>query len=74
MRVKNVHVVPRGKDWAVRTAGSDRAAMVTPKQSDAIARGRDMAIRQRSELKIHGRDGQIRESNSYGNDPFPPRG
>jgi len=72
--MKSIHVVPRGKAWAVRTAGADRAAMVTPKQSDAIARGRDMAIRQQTELRIHGRNGQIRESNSYGNDPFPPRG
>ena len=48
--MKNVHVVPRGKAWAVRTAGADRVAMVTPRQSDAIARGRDMAIRQQSEL------------------------
>ncbi|EGD1666955.1 DUF2188 domain-containing protein, partial [Escherichia coli] len=23
---------------------------------------------------IHGRDGQIRERDSYGNDPFPPKG
>ncbi len=72
--MKSIHVVPHGKDWAVRSARSERAAVVTPKQSDAIVRGRDMAIRQQTELKIHGRGGQIRESNSYGNDPFPPRG
>ncbi|MBY0544383.1 MAG: DUF2188 domain-containing protein, partial [Gammaproteobacteria bacterium] len=23
---------------------------------------------------IHGKDGKIQERNSYGNDPFPPRG
>ncbi|WP_268245296.1 DUF2188 domain-containing protein [Vulcaniibacterium thermophilum] len=33
-----------------------------------------MAINQRSELFIQGRDGQIRERNSYGDDPFPPKG
>lgn len=26
------------------------------------------------EHRIQGRDGKFRESNSYGNDPFPPRG
>lgn len=71
---KSVHVVHHDAGWAVRTAGASRAAVVVPKQSVAIARGRDMAIRQGAELRIHGRDGQIRECNSYGNDPFPPRG
>ncbi|MDE0092409.1 MAG: DUF2188 domain-containing protein, partial [Oligoflexia bacterium] len=26
------------------------------------------------ELSIHGRNGRIREKNSYGSDPFPPKG
>jgi hypothetical protein len=25
-------------------------------------------------LYIHGQDGRIRERNSYGNDPYPPKG
>ena len=29
---------------------------------------------QESELFIHGKNGRIRERDSYGNDPFPPRG
>ncbi|MFC3268349.1 DUF2188 domain-containing protein [Vulcaniibacterium thermophilum] len=37
-------------------------------------RARGIAINQRSELFIQGRDGQIRERNSYGDDPFPPKG
>ena len=27
----------------------------------------------RAEVVIHGRDGKIRDSDSYGNDPCPPR-
>ncbi|MEQ9568321.1 MAG: DUF2188 domain-containing protein, partial [Pseudomonadales bacterium] len=29
---------------------------------------------QQTELYIHGKDGRIRERNTYGKDPFPPRG
>ena len=32
------------------------------------------AIRERGEVVIHRPDGRIRDSNSYGNDPFPPKG
>lgn len=28
----------------------------------------------RSEVLIHGENGRIRERNSYGNDPHPPKG
>jgi hypothetical protein len=30
-------------------------------------------MNQGSELLIHGQNGQIRERNSYGNDPHPPK-
>ena len=33
-----------------------------------------IAINQRSEVLIHGENGRIRERNSYGNDPHPPKG
>jgi hypothetical protein len=37
-------------------------------------RPRGRARRQKSEMLIQGEDGQIRERNSYGNDPNPPKG
>ena len=40
----------------------------------AIAAAREIARNQKSELVIHGRDGRIREKDSYGNDSFPPKG
>jgi hypothetical protein len=43
-------------------------------QREAIAHARGIAQNQGSELLIHGRNGQIRERDSYGNDPFPPEG
>lgn len=72
---KNKHVThrPDGK-WQVIGAGNERATAVTSTQAEAIKIARELAIKNHSELIIHGRNGQIREKNSYGNDPFPPRG
>ena len=74
MAKKNQHVVPLGNGWAVKAAGAERATVITTKQSDAISAGRNIAKNNHSELIVHGRDGKIRERNSYGNDPHPPKG
>jgi uncharacterized protein YdaT len=71
---KNQHVVQRHTDWAVRGAGNGRDTSVHSTQSAAIAAAREIAQNQKSEVVIHGRDGRIREKNSYGNDPCPPMG
>lgn len=71
---KNQHVVPRNGQWAVRGEGNERVTRIVPTQSEAINIGREIAINQNSELLIHRPNGQIRERNSYGNDPFPPEG
>ena len=74
MTKRNQHVVPHKDGWAVRGAGSQRASSVHRTQREAIDTGRDIARNQRTELFIHGRDGRIRERDSHGNDPFPPKG
>lgn len=74
MSKRNQHVVPHDDGWAVRGAGSQRATSLHRTQQDAINSGREIARNQGSELFIHGRDGRIRDRNSYGNDPFPPKG
>lgn len=74
MSGKNQHVVPHNGEWAVRGAGNSRATTVHATQREAIAHARGIAQNQGSELLIHARNGQIRERDSYGNDPFPPEG
>lgn len=74
MSKKNQHVVPHGKDWAVKGAGNSKATYITDTQSEAIELARDIAQNQNSELFIHNRHGQIRERNTYGDDPNPPKG
>lgn len=74
MAGKGQHVVPRDGHWAVRRSGSDRVTRTFETQREAITAGREIARNQRTELYIHGRDGLIRERESYGNDPHPPKG
>ena len=71
---KNQHVVPHGNEWAVRGAGNSRVTRITSTQREAIGIARTISRNQGSELLIHGKDGRIRERDSHGRDPFPPKG
>lgn len=68
------HVVPSNGEWAVKKANSDRVTKIFDSQRAAITHAIKIAINQKSELVVHGRNGQIKEKNSYGKDAFPPRG
>jgi hypothetical protein len=74
MAKKNIHIVPRDGGWAVVREGAQRGSSHHGTQSDAIDVGRQIARRDGVEILIHGRNGQIRERDSYGNDPYPPKG
>ncbi|AWH84106.1 hypothetical protein HYN59_02820 [Flavobacterium album] len=71
---KNQHITrhPEG-GWQVKGEGNTKATVVTNTQQEAIDAGREIAKNQQSELLIHGKDGQIRARDSYGNDPYPPK-
>ncbi|WP_310071943.1 DUF2188 domain-containing protein [Phyllobacterium sp. 1468] len=74
MSKKGQHVVPNGNKWSVRRAGASKVSGTFSTQKEAIDRASDLARAQKTELYIHGRDGRIRERNSFGKDPFPPKG
>lgn len=74
MAKKDKHVVPHPEGWAVKSEGTTRASSVHQTQKEAIDRGREIARNQGTELFIHGKDGRIRQRDSYGNDPHPPQG
>lgn len=74
MAKRNQHIVRHKDGWAVRGAASERATSVHNTQREAIDAGRRIAQSQKTELFIHGRDGRIRERDSFGNDPYPPKG
>lgn len=71
---KDQHVVPHKDGWAIKGAGNSKATKVCSTQKEAINFGREIAINQESELLIHGKNGEIREKNSYGNDPKDIKG
>ena len=69
----NQHVVPNNGHWQVKKAGAQKATKNFNTQKEAINYARNIAITQSSELVIHGRDGRIRDKDSFGNDPCPPK-
>lgn len=72
---KQVWVSPqKGGGWRVHQSGSKRDSAHVDNKVDAVTKARSIAKRNATELKIQNKDGKISESNSYGRDPFPPKG
>lgn len=75
MAKQHYHVTRRPDgNWGVKGAGKARASSLHGTQAAAIQAARPLAQQAKGELRIHGRDGKIREGWSYGNDPHPPKG
>jgi uncharacterized protein YdaT len=70
---KRVHVVPHQDGWAVKRDGATRASSIHDTQQEAQKAAIPLARNAGSEVVTHGRDGKIRDSDSYGNDPHPPK-
>ena len=71
---KSQHVTPhRDGGWQVKGAGNEKATKRTDTQKEAIVFAKPIAINQKTEVVIHRPDGQIRDNDSYGNDPNPPK-
>ena len=74
MAGKNQHVVPTGNGkWGVRGEKNERLTKITDTQDQAIDIAKGIAKNQSSEVVIHRPDGRIRDKDSYGNDPCPPK-
>ena len=71
---KHQHVVPHSGGWAVHGGGNTRATVIKDTQQEAIDSAKLIAQNQGCDVIIHGQNGRIRDRNSYGNDPFPPKG
>jgi Uncharacterized protein conserved in bacteria (DUF2188) len=69
----SVHTTPNsgGAGWVNQVNGEVVSRHRT--QGAAADRGREIAIERQAEHVIHRPNGEIRDSNSYGNDPNPPR-
>jgi hypothetical protein len=73
MSKKTVNVTPNKDNWRVKISGNERASTVTSTQKAAIEIGRQKAKDMNTELVLHGKNGKIRDKDSYGNDPCPPK-
>jgi hypothetical protein len=68
------HVVPSPDGgWNIKRGGAERASDHFDRKIDAIDKAREISQHQKTELIIHNRDGKISQSDSHGNDPYPPK-
>ncbi|MCT1563238.1 MULTISPECIES: DUF2188 domain-containing protein [Corynebacterium] len=74
MASNQYHVIPHQDGWGVKGAGSDRILRHFDTKTEASEFGRDVARNQEAELFYHYKDGRFQGRDSYGDDPFPPRG
>jgi hypothetical protein len=70
----NVWVVCCDGRFSIKEQGRGGVLIDPTTQREAIAQGRQLAKRNRSELFIQGKNGKIRAKDSHGFDSFPPRG
>ncbi|WP_141621409.1 DUF2188 domain-containing protein [Myxococcus sp. AB036A] len=73
MTKKNVHTVPSkgGSGWDNKVGGE--VVSHHHKKETAVEKGRSIARANEAEHVIHDKGGKIQQSNSYGNDPNPPK-
>lgn len=75
MSKKQVWVSPSSNGgWRVHSPNASRDTAHIDNKAEAVDVAREIAKNQAAELRIQNKDGKISESNSYGRDPFPPRG
>ena len=71
---KNQHVVSVGDRWVVKEEGAAEPFAVFKTQNEAWEKAKSIARKERSEALLHGRDGRVRERNTYGHDPVRHKG
>ncbi len=72
---KNIHISKNNfGGWKAQQEKTNSPLSNFQTQKEAINFGTRVAKNYKSEIIIHGRDGKIREKNTFGNDPFPPNG
>lgn len=72
----SVHVVPSASKpgkFVNKLEGNSKAISRPATQHESIKKAVSVARKNQSEVVIHRRDGTIRDLDSYGRDPNPPR-
>lgn len=76
MSNKNIHTVYNSdrKMWENKAEKTSAPISSHHTKANALDKGERVSENTKVEHFIHGKNGKIQERNSYGNDPFPPRG
>lgn len=72
-RKSNLHVVPHKSGWAVRREGAEQVSSTHRTQGAAEDTAKGTAKREQGEVITHRPNGQIRDRDSFGPDPCPPK-
>jgi len=67
------HPRPDGK-WGTKKAGASRDSRVFGNQAQSWEYTKERAKEEGGEAFLQNRQGRIRERNTYGEDPYPPKG
>lgn len=71
---ENYYTVRHGEAWASRKEGASKVTKSFDTQKEAMDYSKKQAQKNKSEHRIQGKDGRFRDADSYGNDPYPPKG
>lgn len=71
---KDYWATKHSEGWQVKGAGNSRATSTHSTQEAAWSEAKRLARGAGGEALLQGRNGQIRMRNSYGHDPYPPKG
>ena len=75
MKKKSNHVILSKKGgWDVKKSKSKRVSKSFDRKEDDVKYGKELSKKEKTELYIHKKNGRIQNRNSYGTDPFPPKG
>ena len=70
----NYYTVKHGDRWASKKDVATRVSRIFDTQKEAMEYSRVQAQKNNAEHRYQGRDGKFRGADSYGNDPYPPKG
>jgi hypothetical protein len=76
MATKGIHTVydSQRNRWVNKQEKSSQPLSSHFTKDNAVTKGRRIAKKRKAEHVIHYQAGPIQKRNSYGNDPFPPKG
>lgn len=73
MTKKNFHSVPKNNGWAVKKEGITKPISIHHTQVASEDKARLLAKKAEVEAVYHNKRGEIKDKDSFGNDPNPPK-